>query len=107
MFARCADIESVNPDDCYEFNIWDAHENPDRRTGSIVRIAAPTAMVNTEDKWNTMRIRLEGSRLQFWVNGTLTNDIEHDKLTEGLIAFQYGGEGGMVRFRNIRIEELP
>ena len=107
VFARCQDTESITPIDCYEFNIWDAHPDQDSRTGAIVRISPPSAIVDTEDKWNTMRIRLEGSRLQFWVNGILANDLEHDALAEGHVAFQYGGGNGMVTFRNIRIEELP
>lgn len=107
VFTRCQDPESITPENCYEFNIWDAHPNQERRTGAIVPFAPPTAIVHTEGKWNTMRMRLEGSRLQVWVNGTLTNDIEHDEWAEGHVAFQYGGGGGMVKFRNIRIEELP
>ena len=36
-----------------------------------------------------------------------SKDIEDEKLSDGFIAFQYGGANGMVRFRNIRIDELP
>jgi len=107
VFARCQDPEAITPESCYEFNIWDAHPNQDRRTGAIVMLSPPTAMVGTEDQWNFMRIRLEGTRLQVWVNDTLTNDITHDQLSEGHIAFQYGGDNGMVLFRNISIKELP
>lgn len=107
VFTRCQDPETITPDNCYEFNIWDAHPNQEWRTGAIVPFAPPTAMVDTEGKWNAIRIRLEGSRLRVWVNGILTNDVEHDKWAEGHVALQYGGSGGMVKFRNIRIEELP
>ena len=107
VFARCQESEDINPVDCYEFNIWDAHPNQQYRTGAVVAIAPPVAIVDTEDKWNTMRVRVEGHRLRVWVNDTLTNDFEHDKLSDGFIAFQYGGANGMVRFRNIRIDELP
>ncbi len=107
VFARCQNPEAITPQTCYEFNIWDAHPNQERRTGAIVLLSPPTAMVSTEDQWNSMRIRLEGTRLQVWVNDTLTNDITDDRFTEGHIAFQYGGENGMVLFRNITIEELP
>lgn len=107
VFTRCQETESITPENCVEFNIWDDHPNQDRRTGAVVPFAPPVAMVDTVGKWNTMRIRLEGSRLQFWINGTLTNDVEDDRFAEGHVAFQYGGSGGMVKFRNIRIEELP
>ena len=106
VFVRCRDAVEITPEDCYEFNIWDAHEDPDRRTGAIIRFSPPATTVLTEDKWNTGRIRLEGSRLRYWVNGTLTNDIEDSKLAEGHIALQFGGNEGMVKFRNIRIEAL-
>ena len=107
VFARCQNPDVITPDDCYEFNIWDAHPNQEWRTGSVVTHSSPTATVHTEDKWNAMRIRLDGARLQVWVNGTMTNDMENGKLAEGHIAFQYGGENAMVLFRNIRIHELP
>ena len=107
VFARCQDPENINPVDCYEFNIWDAHPNQQFRTGAVVTLAPPVAIVETEDRWNAMRVRVEGHRLRVWVNGTLTNDIEDEKLSDGFIAFQYGGANGMVRFRNIRIDELP
>lgn len=106
VFARCQDPASITPNNCYEFNIWDAHPQQEARTGAIVTIAPPTAPIATEGRWNTMRVRLEGARLSVWVNGTLTNDVEHDKLANGHIALQYGGEGGMVKFRNLRIEAL-
>lgn len=106
VFARCQDPEEISPQSCYEFNIWDAHPNQESRTGAIVTISPPVAIVNTEDKWNTMRIALMGDRLQVWVNDILTNDIRHATHTRGHIAFQYGGMDGMVVFRNIRIREL-
>lgn len=107
IFARCQDPEVVTPQNCYEFNIWDAHADPKSRTGAIVTHSPPAAFVETEGKWNTMRIRVDGARLQVWVNDTLTNDIEADQLSEGHIAFQYGGNNGMVLFKNISIETIP
>lgn len=107
VFLRCQDPGTITPQDCYEFNIWDAHPRQEWRTGAIVTIASPVARVDTEDRWNTLRIRADGNRLQVWVNDTLTNDIEDDKLADGFIAFQYGGDNGLVKFRDIRVVELP
>lgn len=107
IFTRCQDPEAVNPEQCYEFNIWDAHPDQDNRTGAIVLRSPPVEIVDTEGKWNTMRVRIEGTRLRVWVNDVLTNDFDDDTLSEGHVAFQYGGENGMVVFRNIRIQELP
>lgn len=105
IYVRCSP-EAINPNQCYEFNIWDEHEIPANKTGSIVGIAPPSAEVSTIGKWSTMRIRLEDDHLQFWVNGTNTNDLRDDKFASGVIALQYGGANGMVRFRNIQINKL-
>lgn len=107
VFVRCADPESISPQVCYEFNIWDAHANAAFKTGAIVLVSPPSTSVETEDRWNTMRIRVDGTHLQVWVNDMLTNDIMNNKYRSGHIAFQYGGNNSMVRFRNIRIQELP
>lgn len=106
VFARCQDPVEISPMQCYEFNIWDAHPNQDARTGAIVMLSPPDATLATEGRWNTMRVQLIGNRLQVWINEIMLNDIEDDKLSEGHIAFQYGGDDGMVRFRNIRIREI-
>ena len=106
VFARCHDPQEIAAESCYEFNIWDTHPNQESRTGAVVTISPPVAIVNTEDNWNTMRVVLKGDHLQVWVNDTLTNDIRHATHTEGHIAFQYGGMDGLVQFRNIRIREL-
>lgn len=105
IYVRC-DVEAINPASCYEFNIWDEHANPASKTGSIVGIAPPSAEVSTIGKWNTARVRLEGDHLQFWVNGINTNDIRDDKFASGAIVLQYGGDDGMVRFRNIQINKI-
>ncbi|MBT8099033.1 MAG: DUF1080 domain-containing protein [Gammaproteobacteria bacterium] len=106
VFIRCEDPNSISPFDCYEINIWDQHANPESRTGAVVRLSPPLTIVQTEDRWNTMRILADGERLRVWINDTLTNDFKSSKLGSGQIALQYGGELGMVRFRNFRIREL-
>jgi len=105
-FVRCSDTEAINPETCYELNIWDSHENAASKTGAVVLISPPGQPVETEDKWNSMHVLVQGPRIQVWVNGTLTNDITHEQHTTGNVAFQYGGAEGMVMFRNIRIKEL-
>lgn len=105
IYVRC-DPQEINPRSCYEFNIWDAHSIPENRTGSIVGISAPQAEVTTVGQWNTMRLRLEDDHLQFWVNGVNTSDVMDGQFAAGVIALQYGGANGMVRFRNIEIDKL-
>ena len=60
VFLRCIDPSNISPDTCYEFNIWDQHPNPSFRTGSIVTIAEPEAIVHTVNRWNRMVITANG-----------------------------------------------
>lgn len=106
IFARC-DVEEITPRSCYAFDIWDNHTNYESRTGAIARIAEPTTDVSTIDKWSTMRVRVVDNHLQFWIEGVSVNDLYDDQFgSAGVIALQYGGENGMVRFRNIEITKL-
>jgi len=61
--------------------------------------------------WNEYRIRCEGKRLQFWINGMRTVDYTEKKPTapkKGVIALQlHVGPPMRVSFRNIIIKELP
>jgi len=59
-----------------------------------------------KEKWNKIRIVCKGKRIQIWVNGHQTVDIEDDKFTKGGIALQHHGKGAVHRFRNIRVREL-
>jgi len=101
IFVRCNQKELSNID-CYEMNIWDLHPDQKSRTGSIVTRAVPKAHVETLDKWNTYKIRCEGSRIQTWVNNELTVDINNQDLIQGYIALQ-AAETGIVKFRNVQL----
>lgn len=74
--------------------------------------------------WNDLEIRMEGepARIRVWLNDRLLTDFQHRPETtsalptKGGIAFQVHpdvaglttwGPGNVVRFRNIRIKELP
>ena len=58
------------------------------------------------DKWNDIRIRCDGPKIQIWVNGILTTDIRDDRHSTGRIALQHHGKGGVHRYRNVKIREL-
>ena len=60
--------------------------------------------VSTEEQWNTYEITAQGDRILALVNGTVTTDVELDEHPNGPIAFQ--NNGGLIRFRNIRIRPL-
>ena len=60
-------------------------------------------------EWNRMRLRVEGSRVQTWLNGEPMVDFTDEKIGagNGSIALQIHDGGGIkVRWRNLLIEEL-
>ncbi len=57
-------------------------------------------------EWNRFKVRCQGSRIQIWVNGVKTADVEDKLFREGVIAIQHHGKGDVHRFRNIRVREL-
>lgn len=60
-------------------------------------------------KWNKLRLRVEGSRVQTWLNGKPMVDITDDKIGQanGSIALQIHDGGGIkVKWRKLIIEEL-
>ena len=67
-----------------------------------------------QNEWNRFRILCRGDHIQTWINGVPAADL-HDGLTpKGLIALQVHGIGErhpdpplQVRWRNVRIRELP
>lgn len=60
-------------------------------------------------KWNTMRLRVVGDRVQTWLNGTPMVDFSDEKIGKGngSIALQIHSGGGIkVRWKNLKIQEL-
>lgn len=104
VFIRCKNFE-LSHDDCYEINIWDEHPNQKNRTGAIVSRTTPLAHVNTLNKWNMYKIKMQNNHLQVWVNGILISDLENDELSEGYIGLQ-SAETGTIKFRNVKIKVL-
>lgn len=104
VFIRCKNYE-LSFEDCFEVNIWDLHPNQEFRTGAIVTKLKPLAFVETIDKWNTYKIKMQNDHLEVWINGVLTADLIDDSLIEGFIGLQASGSGE-IGFRNVRITSL-
>ena len=103
IFILCQDRASINPESCYELNIWDNHPNQEARTGSIVgRVMPPLAEVTTEGRWNTYQVISRDSTITVKVNDILTAKLKVKNLQAGFVALQKWG-GGQVRFRNLKI----
>jgi hypothetical protein len=77
--------------------------------GWLVQIGDAKENILKEGKWNKIRLRVEGDRVQTWLNGTSMIDIKDEKIGkgEGSIALQIHSGGGIkVRWRKFIIEEL-
>jgi hypothetical protein len=55
-------------------------------------------------EWNRMEIRLEGSEIKVWVNGTLVNEATDCEVISGPIGLQ--SEGGEIHFRLVQLTPL-
>ncbi|NND67289.1 MAG: DUF1080 domain-containing protein, partial [Halioglobus sp.] len=60
------------------------------------------------DDWNDVEIEARGAVLKTWINGVPAADIVDALDAEGFIALQvHSGDVGVMRWRHIRIKELP
>ena len=70
-----------------------------------------SALARGKDGWHAYEIRCEGRRIRLAINGVETADYTEPEETiplDGMVALQiHGGLVGTIRYRNIRIEELP
>lgn len=65
-------------------------------------------------EWNTFRIEARGDSIKTWINGVPAADVHDDLTPKSFIALQVHGIGNdkskeniQIRWRNIRLQELP
>lgn len=104
VYMRCQDAAKITDTTCYEANVFDKRPDQSGRTGAIVHVAKPLAIVDAGGRWNTYEITAKGPQLTVRLNGTLTAQAEDTKLTSGPIALQRNA--GTVRFRRVQIRRL-
>jgi len=93
----------------YEMQIHDSPGRPPSKTGptSIYDVVAPTKnLIRPSGQWNTITIVAKGPRIQFWVNGEQVLDTEQTRSMEGYIGLQNHDDRAVVKFKNIRLEEI-
>ncbi|WP_326570805.1 ThuA domain-containing protein [Actinacidiphila glaucinigra] len=99
----------------YEIQI-DASDAPDRTTGSVysfksANLKARDQVLRPPGQWNSYEIKVQGERLQVFLNGVKINDFTNTdpvrSLKDGYIGLQNHGADDQVSFRNIQIKELP
>ena len=94
------------------FHQHDAQPRPES-AGSIFPLVAPRAVdVRNQGEWNSLRVLMDWPRLQVWMNDTAVQDFDVDlvpeltyRLRRGYLGFE--SLSYPLRFRNIRIRELP
>lgn len=92
---------------------FDGHLYDESRRKKMLATPAAELIAKTlkKDDWNDYRIRVEGPRIQLWLNGVQTVDYtekEPNIATRGIIAVQiHGGCKAVVRYKDIEIVELP
>lgn len=77
--------------------------------GWLKQIDAEKENILKPGKWNKMRLRVEGDRVQTWLNGEPMVDLTDAKIgkANGSIALQIHDGGGIkVRWRKLIVEEL-
>ncbi|WP_433304803.1 ThuA domain-containing protein [Actinoplanes sp. CA-030573] len=97
----------------YEIQI-DATDTPDHTTGAVygfqaADIAARDAALNPPGEWNSYELRVEGERLQVFLNGVKINDFTNTdpaRSLAGYVGIQNHSDADHAAFRNIRIKEL-
>ncbi|MGP2437314.1 ThuA domain-containing protein [Streptomyces sp. JW3] len=99
----------------YEIQI-DATDAADRTTGAVysfksANIKARDQVLRPPGQWNSYEIKVQGERLQVFLNGVKINDFTNTdperSLTDGYIGLQNHGAADKVSFRDIQLRELP
>ncbi|WP_415924513.1 ThuA domain-containing protein [Streptomyces sp. MI02-7b] len=99
----------------YEVQI-DATDAPDRTTGAVytfksANLKARDQVLRPPGQWNSYEIKVQGERLQVFLNGVKINDFTNTdparSLKDGYIGLQNHGADDQVSFRNVQIKELP
>lgn len=105
IYMRCANPGRITDRDCYEANIYDTRPDPSYGTGAIVHIAqVDEPRPQAGDRWNIMKITVDGDHLMVELNGETTVDVHDDQLDSGPVALQWAQ--GKLRFRKVQIREL-
>src|SRR6478672_2938768 len=91
----------------------DDREPRPESAGSIFPLVPPRAVsVKNQGEWNSLRALMDWPRLQVWMNDTLVQDLDVESVPElrhrlrrGYLGFE--SLSYPIRFRNIRVRELP
>jgi hypothetical protein len=93
----------------YELQI---HDSPGQRPtkggpGSLYDLVAPTKnTIRPAGLWNYASISAQGNKIRVELNGEKIIDIDNRRASKGYIGLQNHDDKSVVKFKNIRLEEL-
>ncbi|MCP4707693.1 MAG: DUF1080 domain-containing protein [Planctomycetes bacterium] len=93
----------------YELQITDGRrrEPSARSVSSLYQVVAPSKiLVREPGKWNMVTIIARGPKIVVEMNGEKIIDTEQTRSLRGYIGFQNHDERSVVKYRNVRLEEL-
>jgi len=93
----------------YEMQIADAfgRELSTKSVGSLYDVIAPQKnMIRQAEQWNYVTIIAKGKKIVVEMNGEKIIDTEQDRSLEGYIGLQNHDEKSIIKFKNIRLQEL-
>jgi len=83
------------------------------RRGRWLNVVTPELIESTKtpfkkDEWNEVEIQCIGPSIRTWLNGQPVTDIFDAETARGFFGLQvHAAQAGQVRWRNIRVKELP
>ena len=93
----------------YELQITDGigQQPSNRSASSIYQLVAPTKLiVRPPDQWNTVTIIARGPKIMVEMNGEKIIETEQTRSLGGYLGLQNHDERSVVKYRNIRLQEL-
>ena len=109
------EIDPNKPDRMWTAGIYDEARRgwlfPGLRGGDPEAFTSQGKQTYKPGKWNKVRVRCKGNRIQTWLNGEPRADFEDDLTPEGFIALQIHGVGEKTdalycRWRKLSIKPL-
>lgn len=118
IYFHTAYQETGWPTKGYEVQVNNTHTDT-RKTAGVYAIQDNETVLVPDETWFEMRIRVEGKRVQSWVNGKKISDYTEEEnpvrpanmagrlIDRGTIAIQGHDPKSRILYRNIAIKPLP
>ncbi|MDR2757731.1 MAG: DUF1080 domain-containing protein [Planctomycetaceae bacterium] len=89
-------------------NVYDEHRRNRYLIPQTQELQTKINQVFKKGDWNEIVIQCVGPSIKTWLNGEKITDVVDLESNEGIFGLQvHSGEQGQIRWRNIRIKEIP